>query len=156
MIKNFINEFKEFAIKGNVLDMAIGIIIGGAFSPIVSSLVNDIIMPPIGFALGKVDFSNLYLPLAIIDGKLPPLEQAKEQGIVTINYGLFINTLISFLIVSFAVFLLVKAINTIKRNDAKNAQAQETAEPTEKECPYCFSTINIKATRCPHCTSEVK
>ena len=156
MIKNFLNEFKEFAIKGNVLDMAIGIIIGGAFSPIVSSLVKDIIMPPIGFILGNVDFSNLYLPLAKIDGPLPSLEQAQAQGIVTINYGLFINTLISFLIVSFAVFLLVKAINTVKRNDAKDAQAQETAEPTEKECPYCFSTINIKATRCPHCTAELK
>ena len=155
MIKNFLKEFKEFAIKGNVLDMAIGIIIGGAFSPIVSSLVKDIIMPPIGFILGNVDFSNLYLPLARIDGELPPLEQAQAQGIVTINYGLFINTLISFLIVSFAVFLLVKAINTIKRNDIKEAQAQETAEPTEKECPYCFSTINIKATRCPHCTAEL-
>lgn len=155
MIKNFLKEFKEFAVKGNVLDMAIGIIIGGAFSPIVSSLVNDIIMPPIGFVLGNVDFSNLYLPLAKIDGELPTLEQAQAQGIVTINYGLFINTLISFIIVSFAVFMLVKVINKIKRDDVKAAEVQEAAEPTEKECPYCFSTISIKATKCPHCTSEL-
>ncbi len=155
MIKNFLKEFKEFAVKGNVLDMAIGIIIGGAFSPIVNSLVKDIIMPPIGFVLGNVDFSNLYLPLAKIDGKWPSLEQAQAQGIVTINYGLFLNTLISFLIVSFAVFLLVKVINKIKRDDAKEAEAAEAAEPTEKECPYCFSTISVKATRCPNCTSEL-
>lgn len=155
MVKNFLKEFKEFAVKGNVLDMAIGIIIGGAFSPIVSSLVNDIIMPPIGFVLGNVDFSNLYLPLAKIDGELPSLEQAQAQGIVTINYGVFINTLISFLIVSFAVFMLVKVINKIKRDDVKDAAAAEAAEPTEKVCPYCFSTISIKATKCPHCTSEL-
>ena len=156
MFKNFFKEFKEFAVKGNVLDMAIGIIIGGAFSPIVSSLVNDIIMPPIGFVLGNVDFSNFYIPMAKIDGPLPSLEVAKAQGIVTINYGLFINTLISFLIVSFAVFMLVKVINKIKRDDIKDAQAQEASEPTEKECPYCFSTISIKATRCPNCTSELQ
>ena len=155
MIKGFLKEFKEFAVKGNVLDMAIGIIIGGAFSPIVNSLVKDIIMPPIGMVLGNVDFSNLYLPLAIIDGQWPSLEQAKAQGIVTINYGLFINTLISFLIVSFSVFLLVKAINTIRKNDEKEKQAVLAVEPTEKKCPYCFSTINIKASRCPHCTSEL-
>lgn len=149
---SFFKEFKEFAVKGNVIDMAIGIIIGGAFSPIVSSLVNDIIMPPIGFLLGNVDFSNLYIPLAKIQGELPPLEQIKEQGIVTINYGVFINTLISFLIVSFAVFLLVKCINKLKR-DSKNEEV--VLEPSEKECPYCFSTINIKATRCPHCTAEL-
>ena len=156
MIKGFLKEFKEFAVKGNVLDMAIGIIIGGAFSPIVSSLVNDIIMPPIGFILGNVDFSNLYIPLKKMSlTQLPPLEIAKSQGLVTINYGIFINTLISFLIVSFAVFLLVKVINKIKRDDIKTAAAEEAAEPTEKQCPYCFSTINIKATRCPNCTSEL-
>lgn len=155
MIKNFLKEFKEFAVKGNVIDMAIGIIIGGAFSPIVSSLVNDIIMPPIGFALGKVDFSNLYIPLKIIDGPLPSLEQAQADGIVTINYGAFLNTLVSFFIVAFAVFLLVKAINTVKKNDIKNAAEAEAKEPTEKECPFCFSTISIKATRCPNCTSEL-
>ena len=156
MIKGFLKEFKEFAVKGNVLDMAIGIIIGGAFSPIVSSLVNDIIMPPIGFILGNVDFSNLYIPLKKMSlTQLPPLEIAKSQGLVTINYGIFINTLISFLIVSFAVFLLVKVINKIKRDDIKTAAEEEAAEPTEKQCPYCFSTINIKATRCPNCTSEL-
>ena len=112
-------------------------------------------MPPIGFLLGNVDFSNLYLPLAKISGPLPPLEQAQAQGVVTINYGLFINTLISFLIVSFAVFMLVKVINKVKRDDIKDAEAQEAAVPTEKECPFCFSTININATRCPHCTSEL-
>ena len=156
MIKGFLKEFKDFAVKGNVIDMAIGIVIGGAFSPIVSSLVKDIIMPPIGFVLGKVDFSNLYIPLARMDeGSWPSLKEAQALGIVTINYGLFINTLISFLIVSFSVFLLVKAINTVKKNDAKDAAAAEKAEPTEKECPYCFSKINIKATKCPNCTSEL-
>ena len=113
MIKNFLKEFKEFAVKGNVIDMAVGIIIGGAFSPIVNSLVKDIIMPPIGYVLGNVDFSNLYLAVTPGAAHYDTLKEANDAGIVTINYGLFINTLISFLIVSFAVFLLIKVINKL-------------------------------------------
>ncbi len=153
MLKNFISEFKEFAVRGNVIDMAVGIIIGGAFSPIVNSLVKDIIMPPIGFILGNVDFSNLYLPLSLSAQKYSTIKEAQDAGLVTINYGLFFNTLISFIIVSFSVFILIKAINKLKNTNKKEACAQEAA--TTKECPYCFSTINIKATRCPHCTSEL-
>ena len=140
MFESFIKEFKEFAIKGSVIDMAVGIIIGGAFSPIVNSLVKDIIMPPIGFILGKVDFSNLYLSIT-------------PSGLVTINYGLFINTLISFLIVSFAVFLLVKIINKLKAE--KKEETCVALEVVTKECPFCYSTINIRAKRCPYCTSEL-
>lgn len=156
MIKSFIKEFKEFAIKGNVIDMAVGIIIGGAFSPIVNSLVKDIIMPPIGYILGNVDFSNLYFAITPEKIHYTTLEEAQESGIVTVNYGIFINTLISFLIVSFAVFLLVKAINKLKADKKNEAAAQEEAAPTTKECPYCFSTINIKAVKCPFCASDLK
>jgi large conductance mechanosensitive channel len=156
MIKGFLNEFKEFAIKGNVIDMAIGIIIGGAFSPIVNSLVKDIIMPPIGMVLGKVDFSNLYFALGGDGTKYQTVADAQNAGLVTINYGVFINTLISFLIVAFAVFLLVKGINKLKANDKAEAAAEEAATPTTKECPYCFETINIKATKCPHCASQLQ
>ena len=146
-------EFKEFAVKGNVVDMAVGIIIGAAFTSIVNSLVNDIIMPPIGLLLGKVDFSSLFLVLK--EGKIPApyasIADAKTAGAVTMNYGLFINTIISFLIVSFAVFLLVKNINRLKR------QSEETSVvPVTKECPFCLSVIPIKAVRCGHCTSELK
>ena len=156
-VKGFLKDFKDFAIKGNVIDMAVGIIIGGAFTPIVSSLVKDIIMPPIGAACGKVDFSNLYLPLDAsyyFQGGFPSLKDAQAAGVVTINYGAFINTLISFIIVAFAVFLLVNAVNIAKKAAVKEAAAKEAAEPTEKTCPYCFSKINIKASRCPYCTSE--
>ena len=146
-------EFKEFAVKGNVVDMAVGIIIGAAFGTIVNSLVNDIIMPPIGVVLGKVDFSGLFLVLK--EGKIPApyisIADAKTAGAVTMNYGFFINTIISFLIVSFAVFLLVKNINRLKR------QSEESpALPVNKECPFCLSVIPIKAVRCAHCTSELK
>lgn len=153
MFKEVLAEFKEFAVKGNVIDMAVGIIIGGAFSPIVTSLVNDIIMPPIGMVLGNVDFSNLYIPVNNFDKHFDTLEAAKAAGTVTINYGAFINTLITFLIVSFAVFMLVKAINKLKA-DKKKEDAQEE-QATTKTCPYCCSEININAKKCPCCTSEL-
>jgi large conductance mechanosensitive channel len=138
-------EFKEFAMRGNVLDMAIGIIIGAAFGKIVSSFVTDILMPPIGLLLGKVDFSNLYVNLT---GQVfPSLAEAKAAGAATINYGQFINIVIDFLIVAFVIFLMVKGINRLKREPVP-------AEPTTKECPRCLSIIPIKATRCAHCTSE--
>ncbi len=154
MIKEFLNEFKEFAVKGNVIDMAVGIIIGGAFSPIVNSLVKDIIMPPIGFVLGNVDFSNLYIPITKSEQTFSTLAEAQEAGIVTINYGVFINTLISFLIVAFAVFLLVKFINKLKLE--KKEETCEAVEATTKECPYCCSVINIKAKKCAFCGSELQ
>lgn len=145
-------EFKEFAIKGNVADMAVGIIIGGAFGTIVKSLVADVLMPPIGLLLGGVDFSNMFIVLKAgnAQGAILSLAEAKEAGAVTINYGVFINSVISFLIVAFAVFLVVKQINRLKRQE----QAPP-AMPTTKECPHCFTQIPIKALRCPHCTSEI-
>jgi large conductance mechanosensitive channel len=148
-----LKEFKEFAMRGNVVDMAIGIIIGAAFGTIVQSLVNDVIMPPIGLALGHVDFSNLFLVLkqGATAGPYTSLDGAKKAGAVTINYGAFVNTIISFLIVAFAVFLLVRSINQLNRKEEA-----PTAAPTTKECSYCASSIPIKATRCPHCTSELK
>lgn len=143
-----LKEFKEFAMRGNMIDLAVGIIIGAAFSNIVNSLVNDIIMPPIGMLIGKVDFSNLFLSL---DGtSYPSLEAAKSAGAATFNYGIFINYIINFIIVAFAVFLLVRAINRMTRKPEPTS-----AEPTTKECPFCISTIPVKATRCPNCTSEL-
>lgn len=152
-IKEILKEFRDFAVKGNVIDMAIGIIIGGAFSPIVNSLVKDIIMPPIGFVLGNVDFSNLYIPITKSEAVYNSIAEAQEAGVVTINYGVFINTLISFLIVAMAVFILVKFINKLK-----NEKVEEAVEeaPTTKECPFCCSTISINAKRCPNCTSELQ
>ncbi len=150
-----LKEFKEFAMRGNVLDMAIGIIIGAAFGTIVKSLVSDIIMPPIGLLLGNVDFAELFIVLkqgAAVAGPYATLKDAMAAGAVTINYGVFINTLISFLLVAFAVFLVVKSVNQLKR---KQEEIPPEA-PTNKECPYCFSTISIKASRCPNCTSELK
>ena len=141
-----IKEFREFAMRGNVLDMAVGIIIGVAFGTIVTSLVNDIIMPPIGLALGRIDFSNLFINLS--GGSFASLSAAKEAGAVTINYGMFVNTVINFIIVAFVLFLMVRSMNKLKRKE------EEPAEPTTKDCPYCFSQIPIKATRCPHCTSQ--
>ena len=154
MIKEVLAEFKEFAVKGNVIDMAVGIIIGGAFSPIVKSLVDDIIMPPIGMALGKVDFSNLYIPISNTDQHFDSLEAAKAAGAVTINYGVFINTLITFVIVAFAVFLLVKGINKLKADEKKDEAAEVAA--TTKECPYCLSEIKINAKKCAYCGSDVE
>ncbi len=141
-----IKEFKEFAIKGNVLDMAIGIIIGTAFGKIVTSLVSDIIMPPIGLLLGKVDFADLYINLS--GQQYDSLKAAQAAGASTINYGLFINLVIDFLIVAFVMFLIIKQVNRTKRKP-------EPAAPTTKECPFCFTSIPIKATRCPNCTSEL-
>ena len=154
MFKNFLNEFKKFAMRGNVIDMAVGIIIGAAFGKIVDSLVRDIIMPPLGLLLGRVDFANLYLILkeGTPPGPYSSLDLANKAGAITKNYGMFINTLISFLIVAFAVFLLIKAINTLQ--DQLNKEAGKKS-PTTKACPYCYTTINIKATRCPDCTSQL-
>ena len=143
-----LKEFKEFAIKGNAVDLAIGVILGVAFGAIVTSLVNDIMMPPIGKALGGVDFSNLFLVLG--DGTYPSLKAAKEAGAATINYGVFINVLINFLIVAFVLFMVVKAMNRMKREAPAPAPA-----PTEKECPQCATSIPIKAKRCPNCTSNL-
>ena len=144
-----LKEFKEFAVKGNVVDMAVGIIIGGAFGTIVKSLVSDILMPPIGLALGGVDFSELFLVLKG-SGDFNTLAEAASAGAVTINYGLFLNNVISFVIVAFAVFLLVKSINRLKKQEA-----EKPAEVTTKDCPRCYSAVAIKATRCPHCTSDI-
>ncbi len=142
-------EFKEFAMRGNVLDMATGIIIGAAFGKIVSTFVSDVLMPPVGLLLGKVDFSNLFLNLS---GKpVTTLAEAKAAGAATINYGLFLNTLVDFLIVAFAIFLLIRQVNRLKRQPPP-----APAAPTTKDCPYCFSSIAIKASRCPHCTSELR
>jgi large conductance mechanosensitive channel len=144
-----LKEFKEFAVRGNVLDLAIGVIMGAAFGKIVTSLVEDIIMPPIGLVLGKVDFANLFVSLT---GKpYASVAQAKAAGAPTLNYGLFLNTVLSFLIVAFVVFLIVRAVNRMRRGEEKPAAA-----PVVKECPYCLSSIPIKATRCPQCTSELK
>lgn len=146
-------EFKEFAMRGNVIDMAVGIIIGAAFGAIVSSFVNDIIMPPIGLLLGKLDFANLFIVLkqGITPGPYPSLTVAKTAGAVTFNYGMFINTIVNFLIVAFAIFIVIRNINKLKRQ-----KEAPPAEPTTKDCPYCFSKIPIKATRCPNCTSQLK
>jgi large conductance mechanosensitive channel len=144
-----LKEFKEFAMRGNVLDMAVGIIIGVAFGAIVNSLVKDVLMPPLGLLLGKMDFSNLYLNLSGAD--YASLAAAQEAGAATINYGVFVNTVINFIIVAFAVFLLVRQVNRF----AKKEEAPPP-EPTTKECPFCVSEIAIKAMRCPNCTSELK
>lgn len=157
MFKSLINEFKKFAMRGNVIDMAVGIIIGAAFGKIVDSLVKDIIMPPIGLLLGKVDFANLYLVLK--DGAVPSpyasLAAAQNAGAVTLNIGLFVNAVISFLIVAFAVFILIKAINELQAKIDNKEAAEKAKEPTTKECPYCCSIIPLKAIRCPDCTSEL-
>ncbi|GAB4488618.1 MAG: large-conductance mechanosensitive channel protein MscL [Thermodesulfovibrionales bacterium] len=145
-------EFREFAMKGNVVDMAVGIIVGAGFGSIVNSLVTDVIMPPIGLVLGKVDFTNLFILLREGRTAAPyqSLAEAKAAGAVTLNLGLFLNTVISFLIVSFAVFLLVRSINRLR-----HAAEAPPAVPTTKECPFCLSTIPVKARRCGHCTSEL-
>ena len=144
-------EFKKFAMRGNVVDMAVGIIIGAAFGAIVKSLVDDLIMPPIGLLLGNVDFANLFIVLkeGAIAEPYASLDAAKKAGAVTLNYGVFINALVSFTIVAFAVFLLVRAVNKRQTGD------EAPAEPTTKDCSYCFTAIPIKAKRCPNCTSEL-
>ena len=143
-----LGEFKKFAIQGNVMDLAVGVIIGAVFGKIVASLVEDILMPPIGLLLGGVDFSNLFLTLS--GGTYESIAKAKEAWAATLNYGLFINNIINFLIVAFAIFMVVKQINRLK------AAPPPLGPPTTKDCPYCLMTIPIKATRCGHCTSEVK
>lgn len=139
-------EFKEFAMRGNVVDLAIGIIIGGAFGKIVSSFVSDVLMPPIGLLMGGLDFSNWFV--ALKGGTYNTLAEAKAAGAATLNYGLFLNSVIDFLIVAFAIFLLIKQLNRLKKEPAP-------ADPTTKDCPFCCHAIPLKATRCPSCTSEL-
>jgi large conductance mechanosensitive channel len=140
-------EFKQFIARGNVIDLAVAVIIGAAFGKIVTSFVNDILMPPIGLLLGNVDFTNLFIALS--GGSYATLEEAQAAGAATLNYGVFINTIIDFLIIAFAIFLLVKQVNQLKKSPPP-------PDPTTKECPYCLSEIPIKAIRCPHCTSELE
>jgi large conductance mechanosensitive channel len=149
-----LKEFKEFAMKGNVVDMAVGIIVGGAFGSIVTTLVSQVLMPPLGLLIGGVDFSNLYIVLkegAKAAGPYAALADATAAGAVTVNYGLFLNSVISFLIMVFAVFLLVKAINMLRREE----KPQPASAPSTKECPYCLTLVPLKATRCSSCTSEI-
>src|SRR5512136_2469501 len=148
-----LKEFKEFAMKGNVLDMAVGIVIGAAFGTIIGSLVADVIMPPIGLLLGNVDFSNLFWVLkeGKVAGPYASLAAAKAAGAVSMNIGVFINTVINFIIVAFAIFFMIRSVNQLKRKE----QAPPAA-PTTKDCTHCFMAIPIKATRCPHCTSDLK
>jgi len=141
-----LDEFKKFMMRGNVMDLAIGVIIGGAFGKIVSSLVNDIIMPPLGLLLGKVDFTNLFASLT--STKYATLAEAQAAGAPTLNYGLFINNVVDFLIISLVIFLLIRAINRLSKK-------QEEAAPQTRECPHCLSQIPLKASRCPACTSEI-
>ena len=149
-----LKEFRDFAMKGNVVDMAVGIIIGAAFGTIVASLVADIIMPPIGMMMGGVDFTNIFVTLkdGATAGPYATLTSAQSAGAVTMNVGVFLNKVISFIIVAFSVFMLVKAMNKAKRAEPKPA----AAAPTTRECPFCLSTIPLKATRCAHCASDLK
>jgi large conductance mechanosensitive channel len=142
-------DFKAFIMRGNVVDLAVAVIVGASFGKIVSSVVNDVIMPPIGRLLGKVDFSNLFLNLS--GEKYASLKEAKDAGAATINYGIFLNVVLDFLIVSAVVFVLIRLLSKLQRQ-----KAAPVAEPTTKECPYCISSIPVKATRCPNCTSQVK
>jgi large conductance mechanosensitive channel len=144
-------EFKDFAMRGSVVDMAVGIIIGGAFGTIVKSLVGDVMMPPIGLLLGNVDFTNLFIVLreGAQAGPYISLADAQKAGAVTINYGAFLNTVVSFLIVAFAIFMVIRNLNRLQRQE-------EAPAPTTRECPYCLSSIAIKATRCAQCTADLK
>jgi len=145
-------EFKEFALRGNVMDMAVGIIVGGAFTPIVKSLVDDVLMPPIGLLVGRVDVKNLFLVLrqGSVPGPYATVDAAQKAGAVTLNYGSFLNTVVAFFIVAWVLFLVVKGINRLHHR-----QVEQPAAPTDKKCPYCFSTIPAPATRCPRCTSQL-
>ncbi|MVX64367.1 large conductance mechanosensitive channel protein MscL [Clostridium chromiireducens] len=142
-----LKEFKEFAMKGNIVDLAVGVIIGGAFGKIVTSLVNDIVMPLVGLLVGKVDFSNLFIALG--NGEFKTIQEAKNVGVATINYGLFINNIIDFLIVAFSIFMVIKQINRFTK------KKEEKPAGTKKICAYCYSEIHINAIRCPNCTSEL-
>ncbi len=148
-----IKELKEFAMRGNVLDMAVGIIIGASFGSVVRSLVDDVIMPPVGLILGNVDFSNLFIVLREGDivGPYLSIAEAQAVGAVTLNYGLFVNTIITFLIVAFAVFLLIRSVNILQKTEEDTR-----SEPTTKECPFCFMDIPMDAIRCPQCTSDLE
>jgi large conductance mechanosensitive channel len=146
-MKKMLTEFKDFIMRGNVVDMAIGIIVGVAFGKIVTSLVNDVIMPPVGLLMGKVDFKDLYINLS--GQTYPSLEAARAAGAPTISYGLFLNTILDFVIVAFIIFLLIHTISRIKRPVTK------APEPISRDCPFCCTSIPIKATRCPHCTSPL-
>jgi large conductance mechanosensitive channel len=141
------NEFKQFVMRGNVVDLAVGVIIGGAFGRIVASLVEDVIMPPIGLALGNVDFANLFVNLS--GGDYASVAAAKAAGAATLNYGIFLNQIINFAIVAFAIFILIKQINRLHRPASAPA-------PTTKDCPYCLSAVPLAAIKCAHCTSELK
>jgi large conductance mechanosensitive channel len=142
-----LEEFKKFVMRGNVLDLAVAVVIGGAFGAIVTSFVNDVLMPPIGLLLGRVDFSNLFINLS--GQSYPSVAAAKAAGAPTLNYGLFLNAVINFLIVAFVIFLILRQVNRLLIKPAP------AAAPTTKECLYCFSTIPLRARRCPHCTSEL-
>ena len=144
-----LQEFKQFAMRGNVVDMAVGVIIGGAFGKIVTSFTSDVMMPPIGLLLGKVDFSNLFFNLS--GTSYPSLAEAKKAGAATLNVGVFLNTVIDFLIVAFVLFLMIRQINILLA-----PKPPPPGEPTQKDCPFCLSQIPIKATRCAHCTSDLK
>lgn len=140
-------EFKKFAMKGNVIDLAVGVVIGGAFGRIVTSLVNDIVMPLIGLIVGKVNLSNLFITLG--EGDFRTIEEAKEAGVATLNYGLFLNNILDFVIIAFSIFLVVKQINRVKKRQEKPVPV------ATKNCHYCYSTIHLKATKCPHCTADL-
>ena len=151
--KGFISEFKTFIMRGNVIDLAVGVIIGGAFQKIVNSLVNDIVMPLISLLTGGIDFSNWFLVLG--EGDFATAAAAKEAGVATLNYGTFLSTALDFLIMAFVIFLIIKAINRVSEK-LKKETPEEPAAPTTKVCPYCKSEIDIAATKCPHCTSDVE
>lgn len=142
-----LTEFKKFALKGNVMDLAVGVIIGGAFGKIVNTLVADVLMPPLGLLLGRVDFSNMFVTLS--GAKTDTLAKAKDAGAVTLNYGIFVNEVVNFVLLAFAVFLLVRWMNTLREQPAP-------VDPTERDCPSCFTSISRKASRCPNCTSAVE
>jgi large conductance mechanosensitive channel len=152
-MKKLFEEFKDFIIKGHAIDLAIGIVIGGAFSVVVNSIVDNLLMPPLGLLLGRVNFQDLFIVLRQPEQSLPPsatLAMAKELGAVTFNYGQFLTDFVSFILLGLGVFLIIKGINRLKQ------EPEEEAEPTEKDCPYCLQRISIKATRCPHCTSQLE
>lgn len=147
-----LKEFKEFAMKGNVVDLAVGVVIGAAFGKIVTSLVNDIIMPLVGLVLGRIDFSSRFIALG--EGNFKTIEEAKNAGVATLNYGIFLNNIVDFLIVAFSIFIVVKQLNRFTRKKQVPAPAPEPV--TTKLCRYCYGEIHINATKCPHCTSDVE
>ncbi|NLL82520.1 MAG: large conductance mechanosensitive channel protein MscL [Tissierellia bacterium] len=149
-----LKEFREFAVKGNVIDMAVGVVIGGAFGKIVTSLVNDLIMPLVGLLVGGLDFSNLFLQLIDDGNTYATIEAAAEAGIPTLNYGLFISSVVDFLIIAFSIFIAIKSLNKLKRKEELVEVVEEA--PTTKTCPYCKTEISIAATRCPNCTSQLE